>query len=380
MLKIQEFIHANANWQELLSAAPYNLKISEDNGFYLFKYNQITSDFNQEICREARGLILDSQDNFRVVRFAFEKFFNIDEFHAATIDWDTAVANEKIDGSIISVWHARGEWHISTNCTIDAFKANLADTTVFQTFGELFESVMPLCIFKGNHWEHMCFTFELVSPFNKVVITYPETKVYLLSARFMQTDNFEEVRYDELSTWARALGVDYPKFYYMNDEAGFRNVVAAMSDGHEGIVVRDQFNNRVKIKTTLYFELHRAANNGVMTTERLVQLVLENDYEEFLSYFPEYGDKIEKIKREIKFLKEVAEYNDKQNYKKQYSFYSERVARKKFAQEVALIEFNGSLRALLFKAYDTNDSLGWVSSWDARQWAKYIDNLFKKED
>ena len=41
MLKIQEFIKAHDNWRELLSTDPYNLKISEDDGFVLFKYNQI---------------------------------------------------------------------------------------------------------------------------------------------------------------------------------------------------------------------------------------------------------------------------------------------------------------------------------------------------
>ena len=41
MLKIQEFIKAHDNWRDLLSAEPYNLKISDDDGFVLFKYNQI---------------------------------------------------------------------------------------------------------------------------------------------------------------------------------------------------------------------------------------------------------------------------------------------------------------------------------------------------
>ena len=41
MLKIQEFILAHDNWRELLADAPYNLKISEDDVYVLFKYNQI---------------------------------------------------------------------------------------------------------------------------------------------------------------------------------------------------------------------------------------------------------------------------------------------------------------------------------------------------
>ena len=144
MLKIQEFIQANDNWEQLLAAAPYNLKISWDDDFVLFKYNQIESDFSQDICKEARGLILDSQDNFKVVRMAFSKFFNLGEAFAAQIDWDTAVSNEKMDGSLMSVWYARGKWHLSTNGTIDAFKAPLSGVGPYKSFGELFESVLPL--------------------------------------------------------------------------------------------------------------------------------------------------------------------------------------------------------------------------------------------
>ena len=78
MLKIQEFIFNHPeNWRELLSSPPYCLKISEDDGYVLFKYNQIESDFSEEICCEARGLIIDSTDKFKVVRMAFKKFFNL---------------------------------------------------------------------------------------------------------------------------------------------------------------------------------------------------------------------------------------------------------------------------------------------------------------
>ena len=311
MLKIQEFILAHDNWRELLADAPYNLKISEDDGYVLFKYNQIASDFNEEICKEARGLILDTQDNFRVVRYAFKKFFNVDEGFAAKLDWDTAVATEKIDGSIMSVWFARGKWHLSTNGTIDAFKAELNGVGPYKTFGELFESVLPLSWFENNlsnYIAHNCYTFELVSPYNKVVIDYPETKVYLLSARNMTT--LHEYAPDQVAEFANRFGFTMPQFYYMNDEVGFRRLVEQMPEGHEGIVVRDANGERVKIKTLLYFEMHRAKNNGVITLERIVDLILKNDDEEFLSYFVEYRPKFSYIRNvREKILSRIGEIN-----------------------------------------------------------------------
>ena len=308
MLKIQEFILAHDNWRELLADAPYNLKISEDDGFVLFKYNQIASDFSQEICKEARGLILDSQDNFRVVRYAFKKFFNIDEGFAAHIDWDTAVATEKIDGSIMSVWYGHGEWRLSTNGTIDAFKAELAGAGPYKTFGELFESVLPLSNFASCK-HNFCFTFELVSPYNKVVIDYPETKVYILSIRNLNT--FKEVDDLDMRDFSNYMVVERPQVYNLNNEADYRKLVEQMPEGHEGIVVRDAAGNRVKIKTLLYFEMHKAKNNGVITLERIVDLILRNDDEEFLSYFVEYRPKFSYIRNvREKILSRIEEIKD----------------------------------------------------------------------
>ena len=58
-LEVIKFINNNSNWRELLTQKPYCLSISEDDNYMLLKYNQVDSDFNQEICKECRGLIID---------------------------------------------------------------------------------------------------------------------------------------------------------------------------------------------------------------------------------------------------------------------------------------------------------------------------------
>lgn len=308
MLEIVKFIHEHEDWETLLSNAPYNLKISWDDGFVLFKYNQINSDFNEPICLEARGLILDSLDNFKVVRMAFKKFFNLGESYAAHIDWNTAVATEKIDGSIMTVWYARGKWRLSTNGTIDAFKAELSGAGPYKTFGELFESVLPLSNFASCK-HNFCFTFELVSPYNKIVIDYPKTKVYILSIRNLNT--FKEVDDLDMRDFSNYMAVERPQVYNLNNEADYRKLVEQMPEGHEGIVVRDAAGNRVKIKTLLYFEMHKAKNNGVITLERIVDLILKNDDEEFLSYFVEYRPKFSYIRNlREKILSRIEEIKD----------------------------------------------------------------------
>ena len=353
-LKIVDFIKTHSNWEELLTSSPYNLTIKRDGKLILFKYNQIDSDFNEEICCEARGLILE-EGTWKVVRFAFEKFFNLGESFAAKIDWDSAVGTEKLDGSIISVFYYDGKWRIATNSTIDAFKAEIAGVGPYKTFGDLFESVLPLSTFAGNRYENICWTFELVSPYNKVVIDYPETKVYLLSVRFMNT--LEELDYDQISAYAAKLGVAYPQFYYMNDEAGFRKLVEDMPEGHEGVVVRDQYNERVKIKTLLYFQMHKAKNNGVITLERIVDLILRNDDEEFLSYFVEYRPKFSYIRNvREKILSRIEEIKD---LTKNYS------SKKEIALDNSIANWE---KRFYFNAFDKKEN-----NLELKDWCKLIE-------
>ena len=368
-LKIVNFIKTHSNWEELLTSSPYNLTIKRDGKLILFKYNQINSDFNEEICCEARGLILE-EGTWRVVRMAFKKFFNLGESFAAKIDWNSATANEKLDGSIISVFFYDGKWRIATNSTIDAFKAELSDASPYRSFGDLFESVLPLSTFENYH-KRRCWTFELVSPYNKIVIGYPKTKVYLLSVRNM--DTLEELDLDAVEMIADANGIAVPQRYDLNNEADYRQLVEQMPEGHEGIVVRDENGERVKIKTPLYFKMHRAKNNGIITLEHIVDLIRANDQYEFLSYFCEYQSIFDDVKRQIDNTKvtleevrqDVAEWknNNKDIYEQ-----DARAARKRFAQDL------GKKGPLYFAEYDGK----LANTVDSLETKKFI-SLFKIE-
>lgn len=265
------------NWREELTQDPYNLKISEKDGFYLFKYSQLNSDFSKEICREARGVILDSRNNWKVVRLAFYKFFNYGEQFADQIDWESATATEKIDGSIMTLWYARGEWHLSTNGSIDAADAQVNITNY--SFKQVFDMAAEKC---GLDYSKLnpqySYTFELVSPYNRVVLAYDEPTIYHLSTRDMES--LEEKEID--------IGIQKPEQYNCSNIQEYQSLIALMDENHEGIVVSDKFYRRIKLKTLFYFDLHKKANNGHITLERALNLIRTNDQEEFLVYFPEY--------------------------------------------------------------------------------------------
>lgn len=299
MLKIQDFILNNKDWKNILSNKPYSLKITHKNGLYCFKYNQIASDFNNPIVCESRGLILDDK-NFSVVCCPFFKFFNINEKYAAKIDWDNGFeATQKIDGSLIKLYYWNNKWNVATNSGIDAADSPLQEGLICKNFYELFSMAakdLTYSILNKNY----TYVFELVSPYNKVVIPYSEPKLYHLMTRNNLT--LEEIDDN--------IGVEKPKKYKVNNLNDCYTLIKELEHSNiieEGIVIRDSHNNRVKLKTFKYFSLHQTINNHSLTLDRIISIIRKNETSEFLSYFSEYSEVFLKVERNIDFIyKELA--------------------------------------------------------------------------
>ena len=295
MLKVQEFIRENSDWECLLSSEPFNLSISHDEVFgrklVLFKYDQTNADFSLDIVRECRGLILDAE-TFEVVCFPFVKFFNYGEPLAANIDWSSARVEAKIDGSIMKVVNLDGQFLISTNGVIDAFKCHLPECVgsncPFNSFGELFMEGMKNHglgigdfprLFKPNK----TYMFELTSPWNQVVVQWKETKVWFLGERDNLT--FQETFYGDS---ALAEVFDVPKVYPITNIDQCVDAAKDLPEDEEGYVVCDKDFNRIKVKSPRYVQLHYMANNQNWSGRRVLEILLAGEVSEYISYFPKF--------------------------------------------------------------------------------------------
>lgn len=334
-----KFLIANPDtWREQLSAAPYNLTIREEGDYVLFKYSQIESDFNEPIVREARGIILAHRGGtWQVVRLAFDKFFNIGEVYADPINWNSVLITEKIDGSIMTLWYDAGKWHLSTNGTIDAYEAKVGNGAL--TFGALFDKAAKNA---GLDIEDLSpsynYTFELVGPYNKVVLNYPKTTIYHLSTRDMLT--LEEVFVN--------IGVQQPQQYFASNQEEIMEIVGGMDASHEGVVVRDAAGNRVKIKTESYFRMHKMANNGAITVEYIMELILANETSEFLSYFPELIEDVNKVR--TAYENKLKEWREIQQEVEAKHYDHSKETRRQFAMQVK----NKKEPFVWFSAFDGN--------------------------
>ena len=304
-MEIIKFINSHENWEELLQKPPYSLIIKRKNGLILFKYSQIKSDFNEPICREARGLILE-EGTWNIVRYAFKKFFNVGEPFADEINWNYTEITEKYDGSLITLYWYGGKWNLATNGTINAYSAPMNSSG--KTFGQAFDEAAEKAGLDYNRLSPgYNYTFELTGPDNMICIYYPETKLYHLSTRDLLT--LDEVEVD--------IGIAKPERYTANSLEEIKSIVSGLDKSHEGVVIRDMNGNRVKLKTQIYFKMHRFAANGKVTDETLLKLILKNDTDELLVYFPSLLPRIEKLKMQREqFLNVIEQIEEKvKNYK-----------------------------------------------------------------
>lgn len=297
MLKVLEFIKAHKNWEELLSQAPYFIKISRDEMFnrnlLMLKYNQLDSDFNEEIVRECRGLILD-EDSLEPVSVPFFKFGNYGESYCSEIDWESAVILEKRDGSLVKVVKLGEDYLISTNGCIDAFKAMMPDdvSCPYKSYGELFMKAMGdrLSLLSEGY----TYMFELTSPYNRIVVPYDDIEIALIGIRDNKSLQEELICDSELKD-----SFLLPKRY------GFRTLEECIESAHslpyseEGYVVLDKYFNRVKIKSLEYVNVHHLRGEGAMTEKRILDIIRQNEIAEYLIYFPEYKELFSEYKRKV---------------------------------------------------------------------------------
>lgn len=311
---LTDFMNENSDWQAKLAVAPYCLETKEDSGYFILKYNMLRSDFTEPMVKEARGSIFRRDENgiWICVCRALDKFGNYGEFYADTplIDWNLSVdVQEKVDGSIIKVWYDCGEWHISTNGTIDAFKAECGDTT----FGDLFVKVLGSGLDNFDtifSRKDCCYFFELVCPlYNHIVVRYKEDAIYYLGCRNLISG--EEMR--PLDIELDTSNIKYPRHFTYYSLSECVDAAHQMGVDEEGYVVTayNQMENgsflRIKVKGDEYLRLHKLRGNGALTSKTIVEMWQKDSLDDFMAYYPEFKAFINEILAALRKLIQTAD-------------------------------------------------------------------------
>ena len=257
-------------------------------GLTLLNYSQIDTPKSDTECYKCRGHIIDNEG----VYFCrpFDRFFNYGESYCPEIDWATAQVVEKVDGSLIKIYHYNDKWHIGTRGTFDA-ASSVGGRDI--TFAQLV--LVALGLGSNDAFQRWCkdkllspdatYLFELTSPWNRVIVPHTETKLWLLGIRFNESGEYVSV--EHLDIVAAQLDCQLPKRYQFDTIEHCLQASKELPFNDEGYVVYDKDDQPVcKIKSPAYVAVHRIRGEG-LTPNRVCQLVWTFEETEYLAYFPE---------------------------------------------------------------------------------------------
>ncbi|MFW6272476.1 MAG: T4 RnlA family RNA ligase [bacterium] len=265
---------------------------------FLFKYSQIDSPMDNPIVQESRGLILDMNKDWSIVNMTYKKFFNYKEPNAVCIDWNSAKVMEKLDGSLINLWYYDNQWHVSTSGSPSANGSvyNNQEDYGF-TFKELFWQVWNEKNYRLPTEEKLCFAFELITPYNQVVVRHKRCNIILHGVRNRETlDEYEPQLFANKYNWQCV------KCYNFNclDDV-IKNCEDIDPLKQEGYVVCDNKFNRVKVKSPKYVLIHHM-RDVLCADKKMLLLIQKNETSEFLTYFPYLKEKFDTLKRKYIIL------------------------------------------------------------------------------
>lgn len=246
----------------------------------LFKYNQIDSPMSESIVKECRGVILNEADNWSVVARPYDKFFNYGEGHASEIKWETAKVYEKLDGSLMTLYYYKDEWHVASSGVPDA-SGSISDPGI--TFEELFWKTWNNLNYKlpdASLSDH-AFMFELMTPCNVVVVNHVESRLVLHGVRTTSGIEFDP------DSFAKAHNWECVKTFSITNWDECLKASAALNGAYcEGYIVCDGQFNRNKVKCPTYVALHHL-KEGV-SLRRILEIVRGAESDEVLAHFKEF--------------------------------------------------------------------------------------------
>ena len=328
------------DFQDILMQKPYCLKSIKqciyNKNWYMFNYNLLTSDLTNDVVRACRGTVLSIDKNNNIIKplsVPYTKFFNYGNEDGKDIDnlinWEKAQISLKIDGILIKTAciEENGEKHLyfftngSFNLNAPFYDKNIfdeIDTRGMQSYGDLLSYALKKVddnikinfnkklgsFYITGGWSDLIpldstLMFELVSPRNKIVCNYLETKLYLHGYR---APDLIEYNPRELNF---NLKFEYPEILNASNLEDLKKLIKNFNGKEkEGCVIVDYSNPeipRAKIKCESYLKLKFSPDNKSIN-QLIFKAIIFEEYDDL--EIPAIIPKIEEIKKEVNKFKE----------------------------------------------------------------------------
>jgi hypothetical protein len=159
-------------------------------------------------------------------------------------------------------------------------------------------------------------SFELLTPLNRIVVPQSKARLILHGVR-----NLETLQEEDPALWADKYNWEAVRTYSFHSwEALLVASEALKPEVGEGYIVCDGNYGRVKVKSPQYVALHQLKDS--LSPKRLLEVVLHNEGDEVLAYFPELRQPFGLMQERVEALsRDIAQaYDDHKALEDQKSF------------------------------------------------------------
>ena len=186
-----------------------------------------------------RGLVLDN--HYRAIARPLPKFFNLSEYQGTIPD---GVPNiyEKLDGSLIILFHYQGEWEVASRGSFASEQAQMARVLLANYQADL-----------GTLDREYTYLFEIIYPSNRIVVDYGSSRRLVLLAA-VHTQTGVELEHPQLN-WSD-IAQTYPATTLPEWLKSIDQTQAELHN-HEGFILKWPNGFRLKYKLADYVRLHR---------------------------------------------------------------------------------------------------------------------------
>lgn len=312
MLLVQQFLE-NKTFGELAIEHGVYASFSKTGHKWSLNYDQIEAKESDPLSQECRGLVLASdvgqifqgveingRMNFdhicpgktKILAYPMKRFFNHGQGSAVSIDWSdhTLAVLEKLDGTLCIVYWDPfiSQWCVATRSVSEA---NLLMDNGLFTFRTLFEkAVQDTC---GHDFDTLTqmmdkgftYCFELTTPYNRIVVAYPENMVTLLAVRELTTEQEVDFLHPAVVTLREVPFVGAYTYTSMDDLINWVSSLNPME--HEGVVIRDSKFNRIKVKNAAYVAYNKVRDALGSSERNCLELILAEKDDDVIPMLPE---------------------------------------------------------------------------------------------
>lgn len=343
MLEIQRYLITPGKNLKTLNEE-FGIFSKEYDDRIILNYDQIKSysfRFSQ-IVRECRSLIL-RKNTFNVLSRSLDRFYNYGEdlkSNKFPFDKEDTYYYEKLDGSIINVYHDEEKWCVSTRGQAFSENINKFNHIWLEIIEKAFSGEINYIFENVKANKQFTYIFEFTSPENRVIIPYKDYNVSLLAIRNKYNGRYSKE--NDVVKFSKEINCKLPKKYNFKNINEINNNINLMEIMEEGYVCYNEYLQwRIKVKNPKYLALtHMKDKSGELSLKRIIYLVFEKEYDEYLSYFPE--DKIFFDPYILGYENMIKEINKLMNDVKD-------ISNKK---ELALKLKNNILSSIIFSLYD----------------------------